>query len=57
MKTDTFYISKETLFKLLDEWLGNKSPTLKIEIHPVRIDEFLVYHHQHDLVQSLGRSE
>ena len=38
----SFYIAKSTLMKLLDEWL-DEHETKKIEIHPVRDDEFLVY--------------
>jgi len=44
MKTEinSFIISKKTLMKLLDEWLEEDATTLKIEIYPIRIDEFHV---------------
>lgn len=51
MKTKSFYTGKETLMKLLDYWL-ERYDTKKIEIHCVKIDEFLTY-----LYEENGRTQ
>jgi len=42
MNVETFYISKESLMSLIDEWLDDFDIT-KIEIFPVYEDEHLVW--------------
>jgi hypothetical protein len=47
MKITSFYISKKTVLGLIDTWL-DEDTNHKIEIHPVRDDEFLVYYFEYD---------
>lgn len=47
MELKSFYTVKETLMRLLDDWLDERE-IKKIEIIPVRIDEFITFIYRED---------
>jgi len=53
MISASFRVTKKELMLLMDDWL-DEIDTLKIEIHPLDLDEFLVYRHLYE-IRSHGR--